>query len=244
MAKTKQKSSWETTTGFMEDFGFKVEDAWFGVDEESDFDTEKVYLFLRGDAYDNIENETTEDHVEKLSIGKGWEVVEEGAEVEHPAGKTQFHQNSALGHVIDALVGLGNKETEYLASKGEAYQASTFENLDMQMIRTHVGDIDQDDGGVFKWYLNLPTSLKIKKAKKGGKGKAPSSKSKKPVKVSGLRAEVATFMAEFETDEHVEFVDQVLDDEVFPSANSILDDDDLHADVLDPESDMWVKAHK
>jgi hypothetical protein len=104
-----------------------------------------------------------------------------------------------------------------------------------------------DDGEEVVWNLNLPTAMKVPKKKKakakGGKGKADRSTTKK-VKPSGLQAEIAKFAAQFNEDEHDEFVDQVLDEDVFENANKIMDDDELHADVLDPDSELWANAHK
>ncbi len=247
MGKTKEKSSWDTETGLLDDYDFVVEEAWFGEDEESDNPDDRIFLFLRGKAVDE-DGEEYEDHRERYSTGKSWDVVEDGAEVEKATGKNTFNQNAGLGRLIDALVGLGDAEAEYLGSRGEAYEAATFEGLEMHMLGRVVSTWpDEDDPDKINvWNLNLPDELTIPKPKKakakGGKGKASRSGTKKP-KASGLRAEIVTFAGEFEDDEHDEFVDQVLDSDVFDNADKIVDDDELHAEVLDPKSDLWDEAH-
>ncbi len=253
MGKGKEHSSWETESGLLDDFDFDVEEAWFGEDEEADNNDGRIFLFLRGTAVDE-EDEEYDEHRERYSTGKNWEVVEDGAEVENATGKNRFNQNAGLGRLINALVALGEDEAAYLQSRGQAFEAATFEGLKLHMENKVVSKWTNDDGDEVEWRLNLPTELTIKKpkakAKKGGKGKASRSDSKKPKdkakakpKASGLRAEIATFAGQFGEDEHDEFVDQVLDSDVFDNADKITDDDELHAEVLDPDSDLWADAH-
>ncbi len=239
------KGSWETTTGLIEEGRMKVEEAWFGPNEDSDRDTDKIYLNLRGEV--TFEGETIDDeHVERYSVGKNWEVVEDGAEVENATGKNRFNENTGLGRFINALVACGDDVATYLQKKGEAYEASTFEGLDMDMERQLVSEFESDDGETVRWFLLLPVAVKVKakkgsKAKKGGSGKASRGKGKD--KKSSLRSDIIDFAKEFDEDEHDEFVDQVLNEDDFPNAVKIEDDDELHAEVLDPDSELWSEAH-
>lgn len=256
-------SSWDTESGLLDDFDFEVDDAWFGEDEESDNNDGRIFLFLRGEATDD-EGEVYEDHRERYSTGKNWEVVDDGAEVENAGGKTRFNQNAGIGRLINALVALGDDVAEYLQGRGAAFEAATFEGLNMHMDNKVVSKWTNDDGEEVEWRLNLPSELTIPKPKKGkkkggGKGKAgrgkvedkkaskasKTTKSKKSKKssTSSLRSEVAEFASQFDKDEYDTFLDEVLDSDVFPNADQILDDDDLHADVLDEDSDLWKDAH-
>jgi len=250
MAK-QEHSSWDTESGLLDNYDFEVEEAWFGEDEEADSDDGRIFLFIRGAAVDE-EGEEYDEHRERYSTGKNWEVVEDGAEIENASGKKRFNENAGLGRLINALVALGDDEAEFLASRGETYEASTFEGLKLHMEGRVVSKWTNDDGDEVEWRLNLPTSIKMKAKKKttkakGGKGKAKRSTAKKKTSKkgadSGLRAEIATFAEQFDEEEHDEFVDQVLDPDVFDNADSITDDDELHAEVLDPDSDLWSKAH-
>jgi len=247
-------TAWETESGLLDDYDFVVDESWFGEDEESDNNDGRIFLFLRGTATDDAGDEH-EEHRERFSTGKNWEVVEDGAEVENAAGKRKFNQNAGIGHLVRALVGLGDDEAAFLQSRGNPQEAAIFEGLEMHMEGRIVSRWTNDDGDEVEWRLNLPTSLTIKEKKaksgaKGGKGKAERSETKtvkkapkKASKLTGLQAEIATFAGQFGDDEHDEFVEQVLDSDVFENADQIVDDDELHAEVLDPDSDLWANTH-
>ena len=248
------EDSWATTTGLLDDFDFVVEEEWFGTDDLKEVPDGVVYLFLIGDAVD-ADGEIYDEHRERFGIGKGWDVVEGGAEVEKATGKSSFNQNTGVGRLIDAIIGLGSKETAYIKSKGRGTEAATYHGLSMHMENT-VRTFKADDGEDAVWNLNLPTSLDVPKKGKGGSGKASRSVAKKPakdkgnkpkksaVKVSGLRADIAEFASEFKEDEHRKFAKQVLDENIFEDANAIYDDDELAADVLDSKSDLWLDSYK
>lgn len=246
-----EKTSWDTESGLLDEYKFIVKEAWFGNDEEVENPDDRVFLFLRGEAFVDGELEDDE-HRERYSTGKNWEAVEDGAEAENATGKNRFNQNAGIGRLINALVGLGEDEADFLASRGEAYEAATFEGLTMDMERKVVSKwTDDETGEEVEWSLALPVALdmdsgkksKKKGGKKGGSGKASRAKGKGKSKTPSLRSDIVDFAAEFNEDEHDEFVDQVLDDDVFDRASEIFDDDELHAEVLDADSKLWAKAH-
>ena len=236
-------SSWETTSGLLEEYTFKVKESWFGPNEDSDRDAEKIYLNLRGEA--TVDGELVEEeHTERYSTGKNWEVVEDGAEVENATGKNKFNENTGIGRLINAMVSCGDDDevAKYLQSKGEAYEANTFNGLNMDMERMLASEFETDDGETVRWFLSLPVDIKIKskKVKKDGSGKAGRAKGKD---ISSLRSDIIEFAKEFGEEEHDAFVDQILDDDVFADASKIEEDDELHAEVLDPDSKLWAVAH-
>ncbi len=235
-------SSWETTSGLLEEYKFKVKESWFGPNEDSDRDAEKIYLNLRGEA--TVEGDLVdEEHTERYSTGKNWEVVEDGAEVENATGKNKFNENTGIGRLINAMVSCGDDDevAKYLQAKGEAYEAATFDGLDMDMERMLASEFETDDGETVRWFLSLPVEIKTKaKTRRGGSGKAGRAKGKEE---SSLRSDIIEFAKEFDEDEHDDFVDQILDDDVFADAGKIEDDDELHAEVLDPDSKLWAEAH-
>jgi len=242
-----EKTSWDTESGLLDDYDFAVKEAWFGTDDEVENPDDRIFLFLRGEA--TVDGELEDDeHRERYSTGKNWEVVEDGAEVENATGKNRFNQNAGVGRLINALVKVDDGDTaKALAAKGEAYEAATFNGLNMHMERKIVSRwTDSDTGEELEWALALPTSVELKaksksKSKKGGSGKAGRAKGKGTT--PSLRSDIIDFAAEFEDDEHDDFVDQVLDDAVFARAEEIQDDDELHAEVLDADSKLWAKAH-
>jgi hypothetical protein len=245
-----EKTSWDTESGLLDDYDFAVKETWFGTDDEAENADDRIFLFLRGEAYEDGEL-VDDEHRERYSTGKNWEVVEDGAEVENATGKNRFNQNAGVGRLINTLVQDG-AVAKALAKKGEAYEAATFNGLNMHMERKTVSKwTDNDTGEELEWVLALPTSMDLKPAKakkskgkkgKGGSGKA--SKAKGKGSTPSLRSDILEFAAEFEEDEHDDFVDQVLDDDVFARAEEITEDDELHAEVLDADSKLWAKAHK
>ena len=244
-----EKTSWDTESGLLDDYDFVVKETWFGEDEESDNQDGRIFLFLRGEAFEDGEL-SDDEHRERYSTGKNWEVVEDGEEVENATGKNRFNQNAGVGRLINALVAIDDV-AEALKDKGNAFEAETFNGLNMHMERKIVSRwTDSDTGEELEWALALPTSVELKskkskskksKGKKGGSGKASRAKGKgtKP----SLRSDIIDFAGEFDEDEHDEFVDQVLDDSLFERAEEIQDDDELHAEVLDADSKLWAKAH-
>lgn len=249
------RDSWATESGLLDNYDMVVDEAWFGQDPSSD-DDERIFLFLRGDAVDE-EGEEHEAHTERYSTGKNWEVVEDGAEVENATGRHKFNQNAGIGRLINALVALGEKEATFLSERGDTFESKTYKGLKLHMESREVSKWTNDDGDEVVWRLNLPTKIDMKKGGKGGKGKASRSddtptdtkakgkadKKAKTSKPSGLRAAILEFAAQFAEDEHDEFVDQILDDSIFDKADDILDNDELHAEVLDPDSDLWTSSH-
>lgn len=245
----KKNSPWDTESGLLDNFDFEVTEAWFGQNEESD-DDERIFLFLRGDATDET-GEITEDHEERYSTGKNWEVVNDGDEVENATGKHLFHESGGMGRLITALVGLGDDVAEMLQERGLPTVAETFNHMTMHMENRVVSrwSDKENPGEMLEWRLNLPTEVatKAKKKKKASARKAPAKKAtSKGAKGGGskLRAAVIEFAGEFDEDEHEDFVEQVLDEKVFPKADKIEADEELHAEVLDSDSKLWAKAHK
>jgi len=84
-----------------------------------------------------------------------------------------------------------------------------------------------------------------KKAKKATAKKSPAKKATaKKGGSSKLRAAVVDFASQFNEDEHSDFVEQVLDEDVFEQAGKIEKDEELNAEILDSDSKLWAKAHK
>lgn len=232
---------WGTSTGLLDNFDFDVERAWFGEVEDSD--SERLYLFLQGLAVDD-EDEEYEDHVERYSLGKGWEVIDDGKEVETASRSGVYNESTGIGHFILSMLALGEEEEKFIKGRGRPTKAKTFKGLKMHMVGRVVSEWEDTNnpGTMIKWSLNLPTSLKMKKGKKKGKA-TPKAKSKAKSSSKKFRGEVVEFAGQFEKDEHDDFVNQVLDEDIFDKADRITDNDELHAEVLDPDSDLWEEAH-
>ncbi len=245
------KESWETTSGLLDNFALNVEEAWFGEDEEND--DERIYLFLRGLATDSDDGEESEDYRERFRVGTNWEVVDKGGAVENATGKPKFNKNSGVGRLIRSMV--ANQATaDALAERGDATEAETYIGLTIHLERIEQTPFENDDGDKVEWNIlsavevtfpkkkKKATSKKDEKDKKaGGSGKADKGEDSKS---KGLKKTVIAFAGLFGDDEHITFVEQVLDADTFPAAPDIEDDDELHADVLDDEGKVWTKARK
>ena len=243
------KESWETTSGLLDDFTLNVAEAWFGEDEEND--DERIYLFLRGLAIDNDSEDAAEeeDYRERFRVGTNWETVDKGAGVENATGKQKFNKNSGVGRLIRSMVADG-ATAEALAERGDATEAGTYIGLTLHLVRIEQTPFENDDGDKVEWNIlsavevefpkKAKSKSKSKSKKSSGSGKADKGKDEG----KGLRKTVIAFAGQFGDDEHITFVEQVLDAETFPAASDIEDDDELHADVLDDEGKVWTKARK
>ncbi|MEA2001569.1 MAG: hypothetical protein U9N84_06755 [Actinomycetota bacterium] len=221
---------WGTTDGLLDNYDLKVMSAWFGPDEENDDD--RIFLFLQGPAFQDGE-EVEEDHRDRFGTGKGWEVMDEGAEVEHGSGRNKFNSATAVGRLVKAMVALGDDVAELLGARGAPYQAKVFTDLEIHFDRKVVSTwVDDDTGETVEWILPMPASVSEIKAKKKGraKKKAPAkSKAKaKPTGEKALRRKLIKLAGDH--DEFDEFVDAALDE--YPDVE---DYDDLHADLLDED---------
>ncbi len=244
------KESWETTSGLLDDFTLNVAEAWFGEDEEND--DERIYLFLRGLAIDNDSEDAAEeeDYRERFRVGTNWETVDKGAGVENATGKQKFNKNSGVGRLIRSMVADG-ATAEALAERGDATEAETYIGLTLHLVRIEQTPFENDDGDKVEWNIlsavevEFPKKAKAKskaKKKKGGdSGKADKGEDSKG---KSLKKTVIAFAGLFADDEHITFVEQVLDADTFPAAPDIEDNDELHAEVLDDEGKVWTKARK
>jgi hypothetical protein len=76
--------------------------------------------------------------------------------------------------------------------------------------------------------------------KKGAAKPAPEPEPEE----SDLRADVVEYAKLYTADEHAAFVDAVYDAEYFPRADDLQLDEELAAEVLDPDSALWAEAHE
>ncbi len=239
-------STWDTTSGLLDDFSLRVDEAWFGEDEEND--DERIYLMLRGLAID-LDDEglaEEEDYRERFRVGQNWEVVDKGAGVENATGKQKFNKNSGVGRLIRSMVS-DEGTAEALAERGDANQAETYIGLTLHLERVEQTPFKNDDGDMVEWNILQASSVEFpkskKKDKKGSGGSGKADKGKKGTG-SGLKKTVIAFAGQFADDEHTTFVEQVLDVDTFSAAPDIEDNDELHADVLDDEGKVWTKSRK
>jgi len=238
MAKAKTEDLWGTDSGLLDNYDLTVEEAWFGQPEPGDDgkQDDRIFLFLSGDAEDE-EGEIHEDHIDRYSVGKGWEVVEEGAEVEH-GSRRKFNTNTGAGRLVNTLMEVA--DLDELRKKGNPIEASTFVGLVLSQKRRVVSTFESDDGETIKWELPLPIEVAFGKKKAAGKGKGkPAAKTSKKADEKALTKKVQALANKMagKGEDHDDFLDAALDK--FPE---IEDFDELHADVLDEDGDIWTAA--
>lgn len=178
--------SWKTTSGLLDDFDFDIEEAWFGLNDRFG---DTLLLNLRGIA--SQEGEVVdEEHVLLYSTGEGWEAAKGGREANHSAGKTTFVNNTNIGRLIDAIVGLGDEVIGVLSERGDTWQADTWEGLRFHIERKQFSYRNRETGEQVTYEVPLPTDFlgeveaeeeapKKAPAKKGG-AKAPAKGGRKP----------------------------------------------------------------
>jgi len=248
------RSDWDTGSGLLDDFILEVDEAWFGPDEENDDD--RTFLFLRGVATDNEDGEVVdEEYRERWGAGKGWEPADEGREAEHASGKNKFVGNSGVGRLVRSMVDIDDETAELLGERGSPFQAVVYENLrirfERKVFKFHNRQTDED----VEYTVPLAVEVSERKKKAGGKkaaGKKSASKKSAGKKAGGkkssakkeptekdTRRKLVKLAGKFDEDDHDDFVEKALED--YPELEGF---DDLHADMLDEDGDLWTEAHE
>jgi hypothetical protein len=236
-----------TSAGAFDHFTILIEEAWFGPNEDSDFDSETPQLHFRGAAWDEDGDEMEEQHVISSIGKKGWEVTDEGEGVEHASGKPKkFQGQTHVGVMLRTMAKNLDEDTfdEIVADFDSPMRAEFWaQGLKLELERHSEGSFKDDDGNEREYRpYHVMAAEKVKGKTSKGKGKS-TSKGKaatKPTKAAekALRAKVAKFAAKYDDDDHETFVDEALDK--YPT---LTDFDALHADVLDEDGDIWTEAH-
>lgn len=261
MGKSPIGDAWGTESGLPDNFTHLVAEAWFGPNEESDRDPDKVYLNLRGPAYgEDGELIGDEDgYTLRFGTGKNWSVIKKGAGVESDVGASKFNRNSGVGHLITAIGSddvLTKELKGVLKGRGAPTEAATFADLAFRYERTVVSVFKAEDTGEdVSWELPLPVEFlgegeDALGGKKGAKAKAKikavddddDEPKAKPKSNGKLRKKVVEFAATYGADEFDEFKEDVFDSDLFGLADELEEDEELKAEVLD-EDNIFAEAH-
>ena len=226
------EDSWETQSGLPDDFDFFITNAYFGFREE----------YQNGEAALLIwEGESPDEEVESIiwPIGKGWEVTNKGANVQHPR-RTKFITSSMIGRLIERVV----KELKVdMRSRGTHTEAKPWIGLGFHMRREELSfgeGILEERGG--KTTHLMPVSVL-----KGGKAAAKSGKSAPAEQEEENEAPAAV--------DNKALVDKLallaksLTQQKFQTTAmnmaGVSEDGDLLADVLnDSDTGFWSRYHK
>lgn len=218
------KSSYDTTSGLLDDFDCEITSARFAVIPDYNPDT----LLLIWETTTN--DPDVPEYQISFPMGSGWETMDGGKTATHERGKTQFTGSSWMGMLINRCVKvLGIRDL--LQSRGEATEAHIWEGL-----RFHLNSEEVDYGGEIGTRSRLlPTEF----LGEGGTAQ-PVSRSAAPTATAADNGEMdprklkalVTVMAKRSTD-HATFMDAVLDK--YPQIAEAPELEELFADVLDPE---------
>lgn len=265
--------SWKTSSGLLDDFDLTIEEAWFGTNEKFG---DQVLLNLRGYAEQMVDGEKVvvdDEHLLLYSCGDGWEAAKGGREAVHGAGKTTFTNQSNMGRLIDAIVGLGEDVTGELASRGDTFEADTWEGLKFHIERKKFSFRNRETQEMVEYEVPLPTDYlgteeieeeeekpKAKpktrgksKAKGGSKGKGKAkpktrakAKKEEPEEEEDEGDDLREAIVAFASDyeDHSDFVEDIFDKDEFDRAGELQEDEELSEDVLDEDGTVWTEAQE
>lgn len=235
----------ESASGLLDDYQLTVAEAWFGTDDESEYNQDRIYLFLRGEA--TVDGEVVEEEYrERYSVGNGWEVVDEGRAIEHGSGKNKTRRGSGhfwlVAGVVSAFEAAGEKDALYdRVDEHGTNEADFWEGLVIDFERKVVSTFKDNDGNDRDFEVPMAVGISIgggkKKAK--GKSKAKSGKAKGDDPELKLRKKLVKLAGTFDEDDHDDFVEAALE----KHGDALSDFDELHAEMLDEDEELWAEAH-
>lgn len=152
-----EKSSWDTTSGLLDEYEMTFEEVWFGKPANYR-EGKQTVLVVRGEA--EIDGEIVDDEKENFySLGDGWEPDDGGETAKHGSGKIQFNENSSMGKLIKAVVALGDDVVEEVKSRGETHEAATWLGLRFRFERKEFTFKDKKTGEENTYAVELPVEF-------------------------------------------------------------------------------------
>lgn len=122
MTTATEHDPYQTTLGLIDDFDGEIAGAWFGTDPGYN-GGQSILLTLDI----NTDNPDQPQITEKVSVGSGWEVEDQGAAITKSSGRVAFNRSSKAGLWLDHALAAGAGDT--MKAKGTPMQASTWEGL-------------------------------------------------------------------------------------------------------------------
>lgn len=248
------KSSWETTSGLLEEYDLTIKEAWFTKDPAYQ-EGKATILKVVGEAHvdgDLVDDEKTNFY----SLGDGWEPDNGGESASHGAGKTQFNEGSNMGKLVKAIVGCGDEALAVISGRGESTDAASYRGLKFAMKRTEFTFNDRNTGEKRSYFVELPVEFlgeeavkpagRTAKAESGGtttrRRRSASAETADNAGDEALRKAVIEFASEFEA--HTDFAAAVLDSSDFDQADAVQADADILADILDDKGSIWAASRE
>jgi hypothetical protein len=229
-----EDSSWQTTTGLLDDFEYSITDAWFARSAEIK-NGEQLVLFLKGDTDNDAEPEF-EAHI---TCGPGWDTHDGGKSASHESRKERgFNKQTNYGQFIDRIVELGLADV--LQARGKATEAKVWVGLKFHMKQKEFKT--QIKGEDITYYRLLPEAFlgEVAEGAKSGEVAAPvatgAATNGAASNGAGAKVLLAKLKAEAKKhDTHEAFVDAAME------IPGVTDDDDLLNQVID-EAAIYAMA--
>jgi hypothetical protein len=151
-------SSWDTSSGLLEEFSLDVQEAWFGTNDKYN-QGQTLLLNLKGAA--SVAGDVVDpDHHLMLSCGDKWKAAQGGATAVNTTGSDSFNSQSAVGRLIDGAKELGDPVIAILRGRGDSFQADTWNNLVIDFERVKTGSFkDRNTGEERDVYNYLPRAI-------------------------------------------------------------------------------------
>lgn len=220
----RQNDGYDTDSGLVDEIdGGVITDAIYETDVEYK-DGEIPRLILQ------IQTETDGEVVAKYGTGPGWEIIDGGKAVNHPA-KDNFNKNTDMGKLVSSIVECGGRDV--MSKRGRPQQAATFKGLvvDMERVeyKTTLRDELDEEGKprVITWDRLMFTGIK------GGSGNgstSPAAAKDAEAADTEVRAQLDSIWAEAKPN-HEAFMERA-----FVEAPAVLLDPALEALVADPSN--------
>jgi len=217
---TKEKSSWDTDSGLVDECDFFITEPYWGYRDE--YQSGEVPLLILG-------GESPDEDIESIIFpcGAGWEVMEQGRKVQH-SKRVRFVKTSLVGRLIDRVC----KELKVnMAERGLATDASVWKGLGFHFRREEItfgSGILEASGG--KVNHLMPVAVLEKPAEKKAE-KALVAEGKPDLTEKKLAAMAKKLDRE-------EFQKRAMDME------DVVANDDLMGQVLDDsDAGYWAKHH-
>jgi len=151
------KSSWDTTSGLIDEYEMTLEEVWFGKDPAY-MEGKQACFMVRGVA--ELDGEVLdEEKTNYYSLGDGWDTPDGGDTAVHGAGKKQFNKNSSYGKFIDHVVALGDEVIAEVKSRGETTEAVTFQGLRFRFERKDFTFTDRKTHESREYSVELPVEF-------------------------------------------------------------------------------------
>ncbi|MDX1748659.1 MAG: hypothetical protein R3324_22225, partial [Halobacteriales archaeon] len=227
-----------------------VVDAWFGKNENSEFNPDRIFLFWKM-AKIETDGDPVDEWTERFSVGSGWEAVEGGKQIQREDGTTRkINSNTDYGRIINRCLGEagGREGREYaehfegakkvLMDRGEPTEAGVWVGLRFHMTSQEFSFHNKEEDEEVTYNRTLPVAFKGEDDPDGTVSSPAGSESNGSLsKAERIKVEAALKKLAKEADDHADFLDKAMELETVTTHDELLE---LVAD--DSDSGLFATA--